>query len=327
MRAVGWGEPELQSALRSASREAAHIEDLWWVFFWVCAVVWVLVVAAAMSAVWRASSRNAPDVATPVPEPGSERALQIWTGGAAGATLLLLFVLLVASSSTGRALAARPPADALRLEITGQRWWWLVEYPMDPPSQSVTTANEVHVPVGRAVSIALESRDVVHSLWVPELQGKRDLIPGIVNELHFTALRPGVYRGQCAEFCGLQHAHMGLVVVAEPPERFEAWLAEQRAPAAAPSGEAARGERVFLSSSCPMCHTIRGTAAAGSVGPDLTHLMSRSTLAAASLPNTPRALADWISDPHAAKLGTQMPPIFLSPGDRDALLAYLTGLK
>jgi cytochrome c oxidase subunit 2 len=164
---------------------------------------------------------------------------------------------------------------------------------------------------------------------VPALHGKRDLIPGNPSELSFVATRAGTFRGQCAEFCGLQHAHMALIVIAEPPERFEAWLAAQRAPAAPPRDALAqRGQQVFLGSSCPMCHSVQGTQAAGSVGPDLTHVASRTTLAAATLPNTPSELVSWVHDPQAIKLGTLMPAHRIEPVEDEAtLIAYLLSLK
>lgn len=329
MSVPGWDEAPHMSALDAASSAARNIADLWWLFFWVAVLVWALVMATSAYAILR--RRQARDDG-PDPSPGAERASVIVTGGAAAATLLILFALLIASARTSQALALRPPADALKIEVTGQRWWWLVEYPSDVPSQRVTTANELHVPVGRPVTLALQSRDVIHSFWVPELHGKRDLIPGNLNELHFTVERPGVYRGQCAEFCGLQHANMGLLVVAEPPERFQAWLEAQRAPAASASSSGVDasvtdGERVFLGASCPVCHSVRGTAAAGSVGPDLTHLMSRRMLGAATRPNDRGELAHWVLDPHDAKLGTLMPPNPLPPERLEPLLSYLTSLR
>jgi cytochrome c oxidase subunit II len=326
VKAPGWDEPALQSVLDAASPQARSIADLWWVFFWVSVVVWVLVVLFAGLAVAR--RRREPRSSEPVVNPGSERTLVRATGGATLVTLLILIGLLIASASTGRVLATPARPEALKIKVTGQRWWWQVEYPADLPSHQVTTANEIHVPVGRAVSIALDSRDVIHSLWIPELNGKRDLIPGNPTELHFVAEWAGVYRGQCAEFCGLQHAHMGLLVIAEPAAQFEAWLAAQRAPAQRfddPLRQ--RGQQVFLSSSCPLCHGVRGTDAAGSVGPDLTHIASRSTLAAATLPNTPEQLEQWVRDPHAVKLGTLMPSLPLAPEDQAPLIAFLTGLK
>jgi cytochrome c oxidase subunit II len=327
MRAPGWDELPLQNALDVASPQAASIRDLWWVFFWISAGVWLLVMLVML---WALVRRHPPGERSeaPVVDPGPQPTLSRVTTGAIVATALTLLFLLVASASTGSALARGASPDALKIRITGQRWWWLVEYPGAPPSQSVTTANEIHVPVGRDVSIELDSRDVIHSLWIPELQGKRDLIPGHPSELHFTATRAGTYRGQCAEFCGLQHAHMGLLVIAEAPERFEAWLQAQRSPAPPQlPAEQQRGQQVFLHGTCPVCHGVRGTTAGGLVAPDLTHVGSRAMLAAATFPNTPDHLEDWLRDPQRIKLGTLMPPQPLSAQDEKDLITYLMSLK
>lgn len=318
--------PPLQSALDVASPEAAIIRDLWWLFFWVSAAVLLLVLAATLLAVFH-RRRRLPVSPRPSAEVGHEPVLVRNVGIAAGVTLVVLIALLVASIRTGHALAT-PPADPLKIRIYGQRWWWQIEYVDPVPSKISTTANELHVPVGREVLLELTSRDVIHSLWIPGLQGKRDLIPGRVTTLHFRAERPGVLRGQCAEFCGLQHAHMGLVVVAESSAEFAAWLERSRANAAAPRSAAqARGQQVFLSSTCPMCHTIEGTLARARVGPDLTHVAGRSTIAAATLPAEPERIREWVRDPQRFKPGTPMPAHPLRDEDLDALVAYLTSLQ
>ena len=195
------------------------------------------------------------------------------------------------------------------MAVYGNQWWWEVDYLSDDPARRFVTANELHLPVGRPVHLLLRSRDVVHSFWVPSLSGKVDLFPGRTNELWLKPEAAGVYRGQCAEFCGMQHAKMGLVVVAESPREFAAWAARQRQPARPPrSPVERRGQQVFLSHACAVCHTVAGTPARGTVGPDLTHLGSRLTLAAAVLPNTrgqPGRLdrqpaGDQARQPHAA---------------------------
>jgi cytochrome c oxidase subunit 2 len=191
-----------------------------------------------------------------------------------------------------------------------------------------TTANEIHIPVGTPIRLSLESADVIHSFWVPSLAGKQDLIPGHNNSIELLAQRPGVYRGQCAEFCGLQHAHMGLLVVAEEPDAFEKWQAAQRAAAAQPQeSDRAKGAQVFVSKPCALCHTIRGTSAGGNFGPDLTHLSSRAYIGADTLPLTAGSLAAWIADPHGAKPGVNMPPVHLQPDELNAVTSYLIGLK
>jgi cytochrome c oxidase subunit 2 len=212
--------------------------------------------------------------------------------------------------------------------VTGYQWWWLVEYPDTLPQNRVTTANEIHVPVGEPVVLLLSTRDVIHSVWVPSLGGKKDLVPGYTQSMWFQADTAGVYRGQCAEFCGLQHAKMGLVVVAEPREQFERWLAASRRPAPPPADSLVkRGETVFMTASCVMCHAIQGTPAGSRAGPDLTHVGSRRTLGAATLDNTPDNLARWIANPQRIKPGTRMPPHEFTREEMDALVAYLRSLR
>jgi cytochrome c oxidase subunit II len=236
-------------------------------------------------------------------------------------------VLTGLSFATQKAIVA-DPEPGVTLRLTGHQWWWEVTYEDPQPSRSFTTANEIHLPVGVPVRLRLGSGDVIHSFWVPNLAGKMDLITGRETELRFTPERVGSYRGQCAEFCGWQHAHMGLLVVVEPRETFEAWREAQIAPAALPENdERRRGEEVFLASPCVMCHTVRGTPAGGRTGPDLTHLASRQSIAAGTLPLTRGSLAAWIVDPQAIKPGVHMPVVPLEPGEVDPLAAYLAGLR
>jgi cytochrome c oxidase subunit 2 len=242
-------------------------------------------------------------------------------------TSLILVGLLVLDVSTTRALATPPAGAPLSIEIVGHQWWWEVHYPDPTPSRAVTTANEVHIPVGRPVQVRLESRDVIHSFWVPNLQGKRDLIPGHVNTVWLQADQPGLFHGQCAEFCGAQHAHMAFLIVAEPESAFSAWLDGQRQPAASPAtDDQARGQEAFLSRTCALCHTVRGANAWGQNGPDLTHLATRRELAAGTLPNRHGSLVEWVTDPHRVKPGTKMPPMPPETGIQ-ALVAYLESLK
>jgi cytochrome c oxidase subunit 2 len=328
MTPPGWGVPALQSVLEPASPEADGIRWLWWLFFWVSVAVWALVMTFVVIALLRRGRGNPEPV---LAEPGPERGFVSVISAATLLTGTVLFGLLLSSVITGGTLhqLGHPAADqVLRIQITGHRWWWEIQYPAQPVSDSVQSANELHVPVGRPVLLELSSHDVIHSLWLPDLQGKRDLIPGQPTELRFTARQAGTFRGQCAEYCGLQHAHMALLLVAESPERFAAWLAAQRRPSAVPpDARALHGREVFLSAQCPMCHGIRGTAAAALMGPDLTHLMSRATLAAATLPNQPQTLADWVTDPQRSKLGNLMPPNPLPAQELQDLVLYLTSLK
>jgi cytochrome c oxidase subunit 2 len=216
------------------------------------------------------------------------------------------------------------PPEALVVEVVGHQWWWEVRY----PDEGVATANEVHIPVGRPVTLRLTAGDVIHSFWVPRLGGKIDMLPDGINTLVLEADEPGEHHSRCAEFCGLGHAHMALTVVAEAEERFSSWVAARQEPAEDPATESARrGLDVFLASDCGDCHTIRGTAADATEGPDLTHFAGRSSLGAGVLPNTPGNLADWITDPHAIKPGVEMPATKLTDEELGALLSYMDGLE
>ncbi len=329
-------------ALAPAGAQAARIAALLVAYVWVAGAVLVLVLAALAWAVLRrrtpsravevelppSARRGAPPRrAVDPPDARGERRLAAWGWGATGVTIAVLFGLLVASILTGRAVARFGAADALRVRVTGHQWWWELEYEPGTPRR-VKTANELHVPVGHPVQLLLESADVIHSLWVPSLHGKTDLIPGKHNRITIEADRPGEYRGQCAEFCGPGHARMAIAVVADDPAAFQAWLAGQRAAAVEPAAaEPRRGRDVFLAASCAACHTIRGTGATGARGPDLTHLASRESLAAGTLPRTRGHLGGWIENPPALKPGTSMPPSRLSPADLQALLSYLEALR
>ncbi len=327
----------VQNVLAPAGVQAARIGRLWWWLLAATAAVYLATMITLLLAVARAR-RSGPTAEptrddapmTPIlrpPEPG-ERRLARWVAVATGLTVAILLAILVASTATGRALASLDSPHPLRIQLVGHQWWWEVKY-LDPsPQMELTTANEIHLPVGRPVAIQTDSRDVIHSFWVPSLTGKRDLIPGRPSVAWLRADRPGVFRGQCAEFCGYQHAHMALQVIAEAPERFTAWEDAERRPAATPvSPLARRGQQVFGAVACPLCHTIHGTEAQGQLGPDLTHLAARRTIAAGTLPLTAAALARWIADPQRVKPGTSMPPTPLAPDDREALVAYLESLR
>jgi cytochrome c oxidase subunit 2 len=315
------------SAIDSAGPQAAHIEDLWWLMFWVCSVVFVAVMVATGIAVTRRRGRGMTDPAeTYAPE--TRRRMNRTVGAAVALTVVTLLVLLVSSVSTGRAVASLSAPQAPVIRVTGKQWWWQVEYVDPVPGRSLTTANEIHIPTGKPVLVRLLSSDVIHSFWVPNLHGKRDAIPGHESEIWIQADHPGVYRGQCAEFCGFQHAHMAFEVIADPPEKFAAWYNAQLQPSVLPAtAEQQRGRQLVQSLPCALCHNIQGTQAGGRVGPDLTHLASRRTLAAGTLPNTPGNLAGWIVDPQTIKPGNHMPANSLPSQDLQALLAYLGSLK
>ena len=307
------------SALEPTGPQAGRIDALWQ-FLWVVAgLVLVAVVIALLYATFRRRRSALPE--------HSGKGTRTAVTGAVGLTVLILLIFLGVNFGTGRALTI-PPDDALLVRVTGKQWWWEITYPGRPASNQVTTANELHVPVGVPVVVELTSSDVIHSFWPANLVGKRDLIPGETASIWFQADSVGVYRAQCAEYCGHQHAKMAMLVVAQPRDSFERWLAQQRDSARTPSDSvAARGQEVFLATSCVMCHAIRGTPAGSRIGPDLTHLASRRTIAAGSLPNTRGNLAGWILDPQRIKPGTRMPPNQLSPDDLQALLAYLETLR
>jgi cytochrome c oxidase subunit 2 len=323
----GCGSPD--ATFTPAGAESRHIAGLWWIFFVVCAAVLVAVVLVLLAALWRArrtartDSSGAPPLA-----PSSEGRLKRIVAGAMVLTVLALFGLLFADFSVGRELRAPSRSDVLTIKITGHQWWWYIEYEDSTSSNIIQTANELHLPAGRPVQLVMQSSDVIHSFWIPRLHGKMDLIPGHTTRLWLQPEQVGAYRGQCAEFCGYQHAHMGLLAVVESPEDFAKWQAAQRSDPPPPSTESQRrGQQVFLTSSCVLCHSIGGTIANSRVGPPLTHLASQQTLAAGSVPNKRGYLAGWILDPQSLKPGARMPQNLLSSDDLQALLDYLESLK
>jgi cytochrome c oxidase subunit 2 len=308
----------IQSALEPGGLHAERIANLWNLFLGVTAVVYVLVLVVFLYALLRRRSE---------PQSGSSSGARVSVSIATAVTAVILFVLLVASIWTGRG-NADVAANALHLTVTAHQWWWQVEYKNPDQSKRIDSANEINVPVGVPVEIELRSSDVIHSFWVPSLQGKRDLIPGHIGSIVIQAERPGVFRGQCAEFCGLQHAKMALWVNALRPADFARWAAEERAPSRIPSTPAERaGEQVFMKSPCPLCHNVQGTAASGQTGPDLTHFGSRRSIAAGTLPNTRGFLGGWILDPQHIKPGNQMPTMQLEQGELDPLVTYLESLR
>jgi cytochrome c oxidase subunit 2 len=260
--------------------------------------------------------------------PAADRRLNTAVGAAVAVTIIILLSLLAASIWIGKAITPVHASNAVTIAVVGHQWWWEIEYENSDPSRRVTTANDFHVPVGSPIVFKVTSRDVIHSLWIPNINGKRDLIPGYTTAIWTQVDSPGIYRGQCAEFCGRQHAHMAFAVVAEARERFEQWLEAMRRPAQEPQNPAAlRGRDVFMANRCAGCHRIRGTSAGGTVAPDLTHVGSRLTLGAGTLPNTREHLSDWITDAQSSKPGNQMPPNPLGSDDLDALLTYLEALR
>jgi cytochrome c oxidase subunit 2 len=288
---------------------------------WTTTAVYLVVLAYFMMSLFRGRRRSA------AAEPAS-RALGAVVGGAVAVTVIILFGLFITSLFTGRRLAAFGAPSAVTIAVTGHQWWWEIEYEDAVPARRVITANEIHIPTGRPIALKVTSHDVIHSFWAPNLQGKRDLIPGYTTAIWMQADREGVFRGQCAEFCGRQHAHMAFEIVAESPSRFAQWLDSQRQNAHAPgSPEERRGYDVFMAARCAGCHSIQGSEAHGLVGPDLTHVGSRLAIGAGILPNRRGHLAGWISNPQALKPGNVMPPNPLASDDLIALLTYLESLK
>jgi len=317
------------SAVAPASREAHAISSLWWQFFWVLGIIYILVVATVL--ICRFKSRrdraniNLPQPADSIPgESKTHRVIAILTG----VSVVILLGLLVDDLFASRVLAPKNDPGALNLTVTGHQWWWEIEYGDQDPSKVFQTANEIHIPVGRTISFTLRSPDVIHSLWVPSLHGKKDLVPGHPATLVLRAEKPGIYWGQCAEFCGAQHANMGLLIKAESASDFAAWEDAARKSAVAPmTDQQKHGQQIFLNSTCVMCHAVSGTIAGSHNGPELTHLASRQTIAAGTLPNTRENLALWIQEPQLVKPGARMPGTGLQPNDLADLLDYLQTLK
>ena len=317
--------------------QAARIASLFWFAFALAAAVYVALLVWLAVAASRGRRRahhdagRAPEPHPDIDQPENERRLGRWVSIATGVTVAILFVYLLATFRTGRALAALatdPGPEPLTVTVIGHQWWWELRYEDPQANRNLTTANELHVPVGRTVLVKGESQDVIHSFWIPNFHGKRDLIPGYTQNGWFRADTAGTYFGQCAEYCGMQHAKMRLTVVAQPPDEFDRWYAAQLKEAEKPATPSARrGQEVFLTNGCVLCHQIRGTPAGSHAGPDLTHLASRSTIAAGTLPNTRGHLAGWVMDPQRIKPGTLMPPQNLSSEELNAVLDYLRSLK
>ncbi len=317
----------LHNAIDPAGPQAQNISWLWWLFFIVCSVVFVIVMITVLLSL----RRRTVEATSPVIEPPleQERKRRNVVISAVTITVIILFVFLIASYSAGRSMTAElEHKNGLNVELTGHQWWWEVRYDDVDASNIFTTANEIHIPVGVPVTFSLKAADVIHSFWVPNLAGKKDLIPGKINTIWLQADKPGVYRGQCAEYCGLQHARMALWIVAEPQEQFNAWRQNQTQTSVTPASDSQkRGQQVFLTSTCVMCHAINGTPAGSNIGPNLTHVASRNMIAAATLVNTREHLAQWIKDSQSYKPGNKMPQNNLSDADLQSLVDYLQSLK
>lgn len=343
-------QEKLQSALAPASDQASGIAVLWWAMLIGAIIIFAAVMVVLGTGLWWARRKE-------TRLSGIASRNLVITAGVAIPLLVLIF-LVGGSLFLGKDLSAKAPDNAQTIEVIGWRWWWEIRYLDENDQLIATTANEMHVPVDRPVRLVLKSGDVIHSFWVPNLHGKTDLMPGKVNTSWFTAKREGVFYGQCAEFCGTQHALMGFRVMAQPEPAFAAWLARQAENARAPTTEQqALGRQVFVDVGCAACHDIRGvTPRAMTTGrdpkapplihdlramgkadlarqdspipaPDLTHFGSRTTLAAGARPATKGHIGGWLTDPQGIKPGALMPPTMLEPQELHALVAYLQSLE
>jgi cytochrome c oxidase subunit 2 len=323
------------SVFAPVSPPADFIRTLFFLVVAVCLVIFLIVEFVLIYSLVRFRRRPS-DPATEPPQVYGSTPIEIaWT--TAPALIVFIFALAIfRTDARMRSDPAAPPegAEPLYVGVVGHQWWWEYRY-FDGPDATeplFVTANELHVPASdgtpRPVYLTLQSADVCHSYWVPRLAGKTDLIPGRTNRMWFQTGKPDLYVGQCAEYCGTQHANMLLRVIVEPPEKFRAWLDNEKKPAVAPADdETKRGRDVFLRTACVNCHRVRGTPANGTFGPDLTHLMSRQTLAAGMVKNTAEELRKWVVDPQTVKPGCLMPAMKLSDADVDRVVRYLRSLR
>lgn len=302
------------SVLSPASVQASALSEVSWVLIIGAAVILTLVLVLLVLALTRRGRGQ-----------GAPTRVWVWGGGVAFPVVVLTALLLYGTARTAGLDVARASPE-LVVSVTGKLWWWELRYRDPATGRDVFSANELRIPVGRTVQLGLQSDDVVHSFWVPELGGKMDLVPGRVNRLMVTATRAGTYRGQCAEFCGEQHARMALHVVAMPPQEFDAWLTSQAAPAPAPAAQA--GRQAFVEHGCAVCHAVDAQSATPTRGPNLAHVSSRSHLGAGVLRNDPGAYKRWLVGVQQLKPGALMPSYAqLDATTLDALTAYLESLK
>ena len=305
-----------QNTLHAVSHPEHEITNVFWVVFGFSCFGFGVIVFLLSLGWWRRAQPN-------LPRGGGERAATtIVLGMGVALPIALLSALFIWSDLfvTRSTAAPAPGSTAMTIHVIGHQWWWEVRY----DGTDVVTANEIHIPVNTRVDVELSTADVIHSFWIPELNRKTDMIPGVANRQLLIANEPGVYRGQCSEFCGLQHAHMAVEVIAQPRSAYDAWLRAQEKPAKPSS---LPGAKLFQQQACSGCHTIRGTPAHGDVGPDLTHFASRSTIASLTIPDTPAEVRTWIAHPQQVKPGNLMPDLELSNADWNELARYLETLR
>ncbi|PTX91037.1 cytochrome c oxidase subunit II [Opitutus sp. ER46] len=304
------------SIFSPVSPHAQAITDLFVISLWICAVIFAIVAGLVGYSLFRYRWREG----TPEPEQtaGHKKLEIVWT-------VIPFLIVLLLFGLTVRAMqhSDPPPSGNPDLIVVGHQWWWEVR----DPKNGFVTANEIHIPVGRPISIELDATDVLHEFWVPQLTRKMTTVPGARNHVWMQADKPGVYEGVCSEFCGTQHAWMRFQVVAESPEDYAAWVRHQQSAARPPAGAAARGQRLFRDMTCVNCHTVRDSDRAPNAGPDLTHLATRRQIGSGILPNTPENLRRWLSDPQQVKPGVKMPNFKLTDEQLDDLLAYLHSLE
>ena len=309
--------------LTGAGEKAMPIVWLTWGVLLISITVVLVIAALLAGAIW-----HRPGIPWPMDR---QAALQSWEGGldwlwiGVGVSTLVLLISIIWTVKVLAQIEAPREQPTVTIEVTGRQWWWQVRYLSDNVARVFTTANEIHIPVGQPVRFRLRGGDVIHSFWAPQLAGKMDAIPGQTNETWIEADKPGIYRGQCTEYCGLEHARMALLVVAETPAKFQSWWEHQLAAPPPPRGLAVVGQQDFQMH-CGSCHAVRGTDAEGGLGPDLSHLMQRSTIASGVLPNNDSTLAHWIADPQSLKPGSLMPSPALSGQELTNVQAYLKTL-
>jgi cytochrome c oxidase subunit 2 len=310
-----------QSILDTHSPQAHNIMLLWWWMLGAATVVFLGAMAMLVMAWFKRRSAGLPLLGE---REGVNEGMVLVFGIAVPVVVLSVLFAVSNVYLIKQTSAPSPRTTAMTIEVIGHQFWWEVRY----PGTRAITANEIHIPADTRVNVVAVSADVIHSFWVPALNRKIDMIPGRRNRVLLYASRVGTYRGQCSQFCGFQHAHMSMYVVAQQPSAFHAWLANMASPARTPSTPTSQaGKRIFMTSQCASCHRIAGTPAQGTVGPDLTHLATRTSLAALTIPNTRAELAAWIANPQAIKPGSRMPDLNLTHSQVAQIVAYLESLR
>ena len=315
---------QVTNLLQPLSQPAQEIKELSMLVLAICATIFLIVAGLLVYAIVRFRHRSGDEASEPPQIYGSNQIETAWTV----LPILIVFVLILVTSRTIADIQDRKaPPGAIHSTVVGHQWWWEIRY----PELGIVTANELHVPASdgnrrQPTFLNLESADVAHSFWVPQLAGKTDLIPNRENRMWIEPTQPGTYLGNCAEYCGMQHARMLLRVIVQPPAEFEQWVKEQQQ-SAFEDASAAEGRKIFFANSCVSCHAIRGTSAQGAFGPDLTHLMSRQTLASGAAPLSHDSLRAWVRDPQQLKVGCLMPNMQITDSEVDQIVAYLETLK